>query len=330
MCSHHNRTWSSGEGNISTGCYDALSRHPHGFPGLTRAEFDTLAAEFEAVVRGTRGLATTARRDRQPLQYALDAGHPYHTDARSRLLMALVWLRTYPTYEVLGLFFDLHKRNVQLTVRTARVVLDGLDTFPFDRPGRDCIKLRSAAEVMDALPQVTVIIDAKEQRINRPQGAEAQKPYESGKKKAHTLKTRVVVDPCGRIETISDSVPGGANHDLTLLRASGILDRLGEGEGAMMDKGYVGVKTSHPGVPIVIPFKASRGHPLTEEQEASNRVVARYRIVVEHAIAQLNRFTVLRQVFRGRRRERHGGVTRVVAKLVNRRLHLEPLKTYAA
>ena len=34
----------------------------------------------------------------------------------------------------------------------------------------------------------------------------------------------------------------------------------------MVDKGYVGMRASHPGVPNFIPFKASRGHPLTEEQ----------------------------------------------------------------
>lgn len=244
--------------------------------------------------------------------------------------MALVWLRTYPTYEVLGFFFGLHKRNAQLNVRATLEGLDRLDTFPFDRPGRDRKKLRSAAEVMAAFPQVRVIIDAKEQRVHRPEGFEAQKPYYSGKKQAHTLKTQVVVEPCGRIETVSDSVPGGANHDLTLLRASGVLDRLAAGEGAMVDQGYVGAKTSHPEVPVVIPFKASRGHPLTEEQKAFNRNVARHRIVVEHTIAQVNRFTVLREVFRVQRRERHRGVVRVVAKLVNRRLTLKPLKTYAA
>jgi len=83
-------------------------------------------------------------------------------------------------------------------------------------------------------------------------------------------------------------------------------------------------------VAVVIPFKASRGHPLTAEQEAFNREVARYRIVVEHTMAQLNRFTVLRQVFRGQKRERHSQVFRVVAKVVNRRLCVKPLKTYAA
>ena len=79
----------------------------------------------------------------------------------------------------------------------------------------------------------------------------------------------------------------------------------------MMDKGYVGIGNTHPGVPVVIPYKAARGRPLTDEQEAHNRVVAGYRIVVEHAIAQMNRFT------------------RVVARLVNRRVRVCPLKAYA-
>ena len=47
-------------------------------------------------------------------------------------------------------------------------------------------------------------------------------------------------------------------------------------------------------------------------------------------MAQLSRFTVLRQVFRGKKRERHGRAFRVVAELVNRRLAVRPLKTYAA
>src|SRR5262249_17328015 len=137
------------------------------------------------------------------------AGHPYRHDARTRLLMALVWLRTYPTYEVLGLFFGLHKRNAQLNVRAALEILDGLDTFPFDRPGRDRRKLRSAAEVITAFPQVAVIMDAKEQGINRPGGYEAQKPYYSGKRKAHTLKTQVVVDPCGGSRRSATRPPAG-------------------------------------------------------------------------------------------------------------------------
>jgi DDE superfamily endonuclease/Helix-turn-helix of DDE superfamily endonuclease len=313
--------------------YAALCRHSGAFPsltGMTRPEFEALADQFERAEQESRERSATTRRSHAPRHNAPGAGRPHDHGHHDRLLMALVWLRIYPTYEVLGFFFDLHKRNAQLNVRAVLEVLDTLHDFPFDRPTRDRTKLRSAAEVMTAFPQVRVVIDGKEQRTNRPAGYDAQKPYYSGKKKTHTLKNQVVVDPCGRIETVTETVPGGANHDLTVLRGSGVLERLGEGEGAMVDKGYVGVRNDYPDVPIVIPFKASRNHPLTADQEAFNREVARYRIVVEHTMAQLNRFTVLRQVFRGHKRDRHSRVFRVVAKLVNRRLAVKPLKTYAA
>jgi hypothetical protein len=296
---------------------------------MTPAEFDSLLTAFRAAQQRLCAQQTTTRQGK-PRRRAPGAGHPHRHDDRHRLLLALVWLRVYPTYELLGFFFGLHKRNAQLNVRDALAVLDTLDDFPFDRPGCDRKKLGSATEVMAAFPAVRVLIDSKEQRVNRPRGYDAQKPYYSGKKKAHTVKTQVVVDPCGRIEGVSDSVPGGANHDLPLLCGSGVLEQLAAGEAAMVDKGYVGVKNYYPDTPVVIPFKASRGHPLTAEQEAFNRGVARCRIVVEHTMAQLNRFTVLRQVFRGQQRGRHGQVLRVVAKLVNRRLRVKPLKTYAA
>jgi hypothetical protein len=312
--------------------YETLTRFPSAFRSLTGmapAAFDNLLTAFRAA-HARRQRDSRATRRGQPRQRAAGAGHPHRHDDRHRLLLALVWLRVYPTYELLGFFFGLHKRNAQLNVRDVLATLDTIDDFPFDRPGPGREKLRSADEVMTAFPQVRVIIDSKEQRVNRPTGQQAQKPYYSGKKKAHTVKTQVAVDPCGRIEAVGASVPGGAHHDLPLLCGSGILERLAEGEAAMVDKGYVGVRNYYPGVPVVIPFRASRTHPLTAEQTAYNREVARYRIVVEHTMAQLNRFTALRQVFRGQQRGRHGQVARVVAKLVNRRLRVKPLKTYAA
>jgi hypothetical protein len=51
-------------------------------------------------------------------------------------------------------------------------------------------------------------------------------------------------------------------------------------------------------------------------------------VVIEHVMAQLNRFQVLKQVFRGAF-ERHTRVIRVVAALVDRRIAMVPLKTYA-
>jgi hypothetical protein len=316
--------------------YDSLIRYPSAFrslTGLSPTEFEALLADFSAARDRQRAASATTRRG-QPRQRAAGAGHPHRHDDRHRLLLALVWLRVYPTYELLGFYFGLHKRNAQLNVRAVLEILQTLGDFPFDRPDRDHTRraLSTPAQVMDAFPQVRLVVDGKEQRIQRPQQDDAaRKPYYSGKKKAFTLKCQVAVGPDGLIESVSDSVPG-STHDLTLLRQTQLLDRLGAGEGMMGDKGYDGIKDDYPQVPIVLPFKARRNLPLAEHHKAFNKVVGRYRIVVEHAIAQLNRFTVLRQVFRGRPRRHkadHSRVVRVVAGLVNRRTRVCPLKSYA-
>ncbi len=138
-----------------------------------------------------------------------------------------------------------------------------------------------------------------------------------------------MVTPEGLIQAVSDSVPGGANHDLTLLRDSHLLDRLQDDEAAMMDKGYVGIRNDYPDRTLYLPFKASRGHPLTDEQKAYNRHLSRYRIVIEHTMAQLNVFQALVQVYR-HARDGHTRVVRIVAGLVNRRIARCPLKSYGA
>lgn len=127
--------------------------------------------------------------------------------------MALVWLRIYPTCELLGFFFGLHKRNARRNASAVLAVLDTFDDFPFDRPGRERDKVGTLKQVMTAFPAVRLVIDRKEQRVQRPQaGYEAQKPYYSGKKKTHTFKCQVAVRPDGLIESVRVSVPGDPRH----------------------------------------------------------------------------------------------------------------------
>jgi hypothetical protein len=309
---------------------ECVAAHPSIFPalfGVTAAEFDTLFADYQTARDHQRAASTITRRG-TPRVRAAGGGDKAKLDDRTQLLLALFWLRVYPTYQVLGFFFALHKTNARHTARGVLAVLRTLDHFPFDDPDPTArTPARTPAEVMAAFPQVQVVIDAKEQRTQRPKGYAAQKPYDSGKRKTHTLKSQVAVSPGGRIQAVSDSSPGSV-HDLTVLRASGLIDRRPVGAGAMMDKGYVGIGKDHPDRPLVLPAKATRNHPLTDEQKAGNRVIASHRIVVEHVMAQLNRFEVLTQTYRHRRTE-HGAVVRVVAVLVNRRTATTPLKRYS-
>jgi DDE superfamily endonuclease len=240
--------------------------------------------------------------------------------------MALFWLRVYPTYEVLGWFFGLEKSDAWEDVQDVLAVLVTLADFPFERPAADRPKLATPEAVFAAFPAVKVVIDGKEQACRRPRGWDEQEPFYSGKKKRHTVKNQVVCTPGGRIGGVGATVPG-STHDPTLMRADGVRDRLAEGEGGMADKAYTGAAGDRPGVPVVVPAKATRGHPLTDAQEAADRVISGCRVVIEHVMAQRNRFQVLKQVFRSAF-GRHSRVIRVVATLVDRRIAAVPLKTF--
>ena len=319
--------------------YPKLTRYPQAarsLIGMTLPAFDALFEEFETAHSERLQIAPLTRRTQQPRQRAVGAGKQHTYDLRERLLLTLFWLRVYTTYAVIGFFYELDRTNVEDNIKDVLATLAALTTFTYERPAAERAKLRSPQAVMDAFPDVRLVIDAREQRIQRPQAGrdeqgnlqDRQKPYYSGKKKGHTLKDQIAVRPDGLIEAVSDSVAGGAHHDLTLLRQTNLLAELAAGEGAMLDKGYDGIRNDFPDLPLYLPFKARRNHPLTPEQQAYNRHLSRYRIVVEHTMAQLSRFQVLAQVFR-HDRGRHSHIVRIVAGLVNRQIQATPLKTYA-
>jgi IS5 family transposase len=318
--------------------YEKLRKKPQvakSLIGMSLVEFDNFYVEFETA-HSERLVSSTTTRRKKKRQRAAGAGRKHKYDLRDRLLMTLFWLKAYTTYELLGFFYDLNKTNIEDNLNLVLETLERMTSFNFERPKAERKKLHSVAEVMDAFPDVRLIIDAKEQRVERPKNKKGkdgsvqdrQKPYYSGKKKTHTIKNQAAVSPTGLIEHASASVPGGANHDLNLLRQTDLLSNLDDDEAAMMDKGYDGIAADYPDKKLYLPFKARRNHPLTEEQKAYNRFLAKYRIVVEHTMAQLNKFQVLVQRFR-HQLTRHSAIFRVVCGLVNRRIQLRPLKLYS-
>ena len=301
---------------------------------MALVEFDKFYAEFETA-HAERLQSSTKTRSKTKRQRAVGAGRKHKYDLRDRLLMTMFWLKAYTTYELLGFFYELNKTNIEDNLNLILKTLVSMTRFNFERPKAERQKLHSVAEVMDAFPDVRLIIDAKEQRIERPQNKkdkdgnvqDRQKPYYSGKKKVHTIKNQAAISPTGRVEHASESVPGGSTHDVTLLRQTNLLSELADDEAAMMDKGYDGIAADYPDKNLYLPFKARRNHPLTEEQKAYNRFLAKYRIVVEHTMAQLNKFQILAQRFR-HQLTKHSAIFRIVCALVNRRIQLRPLKHY--
>ena len=139
-----------------------------------------------------------------------------------------------------------------------------------------------------------ILVDATKTPIERPQ---KQRKYYSGKKKRHTLKTQLLINPESE-EIISLVFAKGKIHDFQLFKSSKIHLKLGVQLTA--DSGYQGITKLH--VNSVLPKKSSKNHPLSKQDQKQNRSISRKRIAVEHVIALVKRFWILSERYRNRRK----------------------------
>jgi len=301
--------------------------------GLRLAEFDavltTLLPRYQAAEVARLSQPTKRRPVRQR---AIGAGNRFALDVRDQVLLTVVWLRVYPTYPVLGYLFGVSTGAVERILPRLLPLLEQTGQASMaralaalDDPARRR-RQRSRRQLDDVLrevPDLAVVIDTFEQRVQRPQGATADgarvaDAFYSGTKQQHTLKTQVTVDEqTGKFVDIPDSVPG-PTADLTVLKDSGLLERLPPDVGGLGDKAYIGGDKVVPGVPVATPRRKPRGQPRPPADVAFNTAFARRRIVVEHSIGRLRRYQALSQTDRHHRGL--GGRARAVAGLVNRQL----------
>jgi len=289
--------------------------------GLTVAEFDALAQTITPLWQE----AERKRLSRKNRRRAIGGGTPYKLPSvPDKLLLVLVFLRTYPTYELLGLLFDLHLSNADRLVKKVLPVLQEATGRTVVLPKRKRLpggkRPATLEEFFVLFPDLRdTIVDATEQPILRPKDAPTQRQHFSGKRKRHTLKTQLLVHrKTGAILSVSETVPGSV-HDKTLLDRSRVLDRLPDRTTVRGDLGYLGVARDHPHLHVLLPQKKRRGHPRRAVDQRRNRALARQRIAVEHVIRRCKIFRVLGDTYR-QARERYNPIFQVIAGLVNFRL----------
>jgi hypothetical protein len=293
-----------------------LGRHPAIFralTGLTVSLFEQWIPQLLAAFDARR----RQRLDRPDRQRAFGGGDHFDLPPLDQFLLTIVWLRHYPTQEVLGYLFGVSDSSALRAVRRCLPLLEqaGLDSLRLPDPGRGRRKPLSA--LLRDTPGLAVLVDTFEQRVQRPRRRE--RTYYSGKKKTHTLKSQVTVDEeSGRIVHVAESVPG-PRADFRLLQESGLLPLLPAGLGVVGDLAYVGLAGLHPQGLGLTPRRKPRGRPRPAADVRYNRALARRRIVVEHSIGRLRRYQALSQQDRHHRRE-HTARVRAVAGLVNRML----------
>jgi len=234
--------------------YNTLARKPGAFKsmtGLTIQEFEDLLADVRAPYEAAR----QERSSTMPRQRAPGGGAKPRYALRERLLMTMVWLRLYLTCDAVGVLFAVDKSTVSRSTRPLLHLLRerGQETLGWPEEARGLLEAPPADDAPAAPPSDSpadapeqeqedsvAIIDATEQRVERSQDNATQKAHYSGKKKAHTRKTLLIVNEHGRLRYVSASVPG-ATHDLTLLRRCGALEDLPADLSLMADSGFQGL-----------------------------------------------------------------------------------------
>ncbi|MCW2504795.1 MAG: transposase [Actinomycetia bacterium] len=165
---------------------------------------------------------------------------------------------------------------------------------------RSCGANPSSAQLAVALPHHrSGHARLRQPRIDRVAMASGRdRPYYSGKQKAHGVNVQVVAGPAGRLIWVSPALPG-ARHDLGAAREHGLPGALAAaGVRALADTAYQGA-----GPAVTVPQRrrrldpgTGRYRPLSQNQKDVNTAHARLRGPGERANAELKNWKVLRKI----------------------------------
>lgn len=258
--------------------------------GLNRKAFDELCEVFDAVYQ------TQHQIERAQRQRGIGGGRKARlATAQTKLFFILFYFKCYPTFDVLGILFNLERGRANRWVHRLQPVVETALDKKMVLPER---KLESIEQFSERFPDVQeVIIDGTERSVQRPQDAEQQKAHYSGKKKRHTRKHITVSTRKKRVLILSQARPGTV-HDKRQLDEAGIVEFIPDAVTIEGDLGFQGLQNEF--VNIRLPHKKPRGKALTCEQQQENRELSRQRVVCEHAHAGIKRYQSVAAIYRNR------------------------------
>jgi hypothetical protein len=124
----------------------------------------------------------------------------------AKLFFILFYFKCYPTFDVLGVLFDLERGRSNRWVHRLQGILETALGKRMVLPER---KIESIEQFIQCFPEVKeVIIDGIEDPLQRPQDAEKQKEHYAGKKKRNTRKHITGSTRKKRVIIVSPAKPG--------------------------------------------------------------------------------------------------------------------------
>ena len=269
-------------------------------------------ADVELVWEASRGrLLTLAAQQRHR-----NVNAPPHT-SHNLLVITLHWLRLQPSYKELGRLYGNSEHYWHVMLRRVIPILDECCFSVFVRP------LAADAPTSVFFPNVKVIVDTT--FVPLPKNTFVRADYHPKSPTRAAWKYEIACDFSHRIISCSQGFHGG-QHDMRIIRESGLLQQSSPTALIMSDKGYQGQ------LGIVVPArKRKRLHRevenLVDERQRCHEL-QRERAAVENINQRVKQWAVAREVWTGTR-DPHSffdQVMRVVCALVNVILRTHPLR----
>lgn len=270
--------------------YATLAKKPrqfHALSGYTLEEFKALLPYFEQSFLEHMQTHTLTGKKRQKRRFVDYRNSPLPT-IEDKQLFILVYLRKATTQDIFGEVFNMPQPVANKWIHILHPCLNQALALAGELPAR-----RSDQMVFPETSQPVFFQDGVERPIQRPQDQEAQRTYYSGKKKCHTVKNNLVVNEQAKICLLTPTCEG-KKHDKKVSDEADL--HLPESSILYQDTGFQGFALE--GVTIVQPKKKPRGKKLSVEEKACNREIARIRVRVEHAIAGVKRYRIVKDKLR--------------------------------
>jgi hypothetical protein len=217
-----------------------------------------------------------------------------------QVLLMMMYLRSYTTYLYLWAIFGIHESNANRISRKIEniIVKSGLFALPK--------KKELLQEELEEL-----LVDATEVKVSRP--SKKQKRKYSGKKKMHTQKAQIIMNPKWRWRVLRTAFAEWRVHDKKLYDNSRV--PMNKKAKKRLDSWYQGVQKSTWNV--YLPHKWSKKHKLTKEQKKNNHELSKKRIKVENKICEIKVFEIFDERYRSPKASRFWLRFNLVCGIVN-------------
>ena len=255
------------------------------FTGITPDRFLEIAEKLQPLYENWN----QKRLSKRKRERNIGGGNKYILSLKDRLLILLIYYRTYSTYAVLSFIFGIDESNIGRNFKPLEPLLARI----FRIPER---KIHVEEDEF-----MLAFFDGTEQERERPQ--KGQRKHYSGKRKKHTVKHQIVVVKKKKIRgrrkqkrklriAAVSKVFVGKTHDKKMYDKTRV----------QKPPEVVGIGDSaYKKTVLITPHKKQKGKKLTKRQKRSNSNHSSKRICVEHGIGKMKIWRIVKDTFRNQK-----------------------------